>query len=265
MRWTRGDRSNIEDRRGQGGGGGLGGLGGLGGGRTVGAGGLVVAVVLSLLFGKDFVSGLVGGGGGTPSGPVQSTAQEEQLVDFVDAAMRDQERTWTELLGGRYRDTRVVLYRGGTGTACGAGDARMGPFYCPGDGLVYLDLSFVDELARMGGAGDFALAYVIGHEVGHHVQNVLRLRAGSVPQELQADCFAGVWAHHAASRNMLEPGDLEEGLATASAIGDDTLSRRAGREVVEESFTHGSSAQRVAAFRRGFDAGEPDACDAGRF
>jgi uncharacterized protein len=278
MKWTPGSRENIEDRRGQGGFG-----GGIRGG-PMGIGVVVVLLVLTLLTGKNFLSlvdpGAVSGGGEAPSGssgPLETTPEEEKLVDFMDFVLGDNQETWSQLLGGQYRSTTLVLFRRATSTSCGYGQSASGPFYCPGDGKVYLDLSFFDELHRRFGApGDFAQAYVIAHEVGHHVQNLMglerRVRQAqqqrpdtandlSVRMELQADCFAGVWGHSAAQRGKLDVDDVDEGLRAASSIGDDRLQRQSGGTVSPESFTHGSSAQRVEWFRRGLERGSPDACD----
>jgi predicted metalloprotease len=257
MRWTPSGRRGIEDRR------------ALGGGAKVGAGGLILAIVMSLIFGRDFVSGLLSGGGvGGGSGELRTTPEEERKVDFVADMLHEQEATWRSLLGARYQDAPVVLYRAGTRTGCGYGEAAMGPFYCPADGKVYLDLSFFEVMEReLGAGGDFAQAYVLAHELGHHVQNLTsrmggpRSNADSVKTELQADCYAGVWGHYAARKGLLEQGDLEEGLQAAAAIGDDTLQRKAGRNPNPESFTHGSSEDRVKWLRRGFERGQPDDCD----
>jgi uncharacterized protein len=276
MRWERGDRSNIEDMRGRSG------LGVAGAG--LGVGGFLVLLVLSWLSGTNLFSllGTVSPGDTTTgtTGEVRTTPQEERLVDFVDAVTNDAQDTWSQLLGDRYQRTRVVLFRDAIQSACGSAESATGPFYCPGDGKVYLDLGFFNELAqRFGAPGDFAQAYVVAHELGHHVQNLLGLnahasqdrRAGpesaSVALELQADCFAGIWGH-AASRGgqlqaghvQLEPGDAEEALRAAAAIGDDRLQRMATGRVMPERFTHGSSAQRVDAFRRGMESGDPRAC-----
>jgi predicted metalloprotease len=197
------------------------------------------------------------------------------MVDFVGAVAADAQDTWQGLLGDRYQRTKVTLFRDAVQSACGMGEAATGPFYCPGDRNVYLDLGFFNELsARFGAPGDFAQAYVIAHEFGHHVQNLLGYAdraagdrrpgptSASVALELQADCFAGVWAHHAESqRDLLESGDVEEGLGAAAAIGDDRMQRRARGTVMPESFTHGSSEQRVSWFRRGLESGDPGACD----
>jgi uncharacterized protein len=275
MKWTRGGRENIEDRRGQ---------SGFGGRRgPIGIGVVLVLLVLSLLTGKNFLSlidpGATGGGGGAPaeSGPVTASPDEERLVDFMDFVLKDNQQTWSQLLGGRYQSTTLVLFRQATSTSCGYGQSASGPFYCPADGKVYLDLSFFDELHRRFGApGDFAQAYVVAHEVGHHVQNLLGLErqvrqaqqqrpdqanALSVAMELQADCYAGVWGHSVVRRGHLETGDVDEGLRAASSIGDDRLQRQSGGAVSPDSFTHGSSAQRVEWFRRGLESGDPGRCD----
>jgi predicted metalloprotease len=282
MRWTPGDRSNIEDYRGRSG------IGMKAGG--LGVGGLLLMLVLSWATGIDFLS-LVGGGGGGgaptetvgTSGTVASSPAEEKLVDYVDAVMDDTQDTWQRLLGNRYQPTKARLFRDAIQSACGFAESASGPFYCPGDHYVYLDLGFFEELRnRFGAAGDFAEAYVLAHEVGHHVQNLLgidgqmrQLQARnpsqrndlSVRLELQADCFAGVWAHQtnksgraATGRMEMESGDLEEGLRAAAAIGDDRIQRMSTGHVFPDKFTHGSSEQRVTWLRRGFDGGDPDAC-----
>jgi len=254
----------------------------------LGVGGLLLMLVLSWATGVDFLS-LVGGGGaptesaGT-SGTVASTPEEEKLVDKVDAVMADTQQTWGELLGSRYQPTKVRLFRDRVQSACGFAQSASGPFYCPGDHYVYLDVGFFDELRRrFGASGDFAEAYVLAHEVGHHVQSLLGLdrqmreqqasnpsssNALSVRLELQADCFAGVWGHAtnksgraAQGRVELESGDLEDGLRAASAIGDDRIQRMSTGHVFPEKFTHGTSEQRVTWLRRGFESGDPDACN----
>jgi uncharacterized protein len=276
MRWSAGDRSNIEDRRGG---------GRVGGGASIGIGGLLLLLVLSWATGTDFLS-LIGTSGGSSvsdgssSGPIQATPQEERMVDFVNAVSADTQEVWSQLLGTRYQPAKVVLFREATQTACGLGETASGPFYCPGDQLVYLDLSFFQELSeKFGAPGDFAQAYVIAHEYGHHVQNLLGInervgndRAGansaSVALELQADCFAGIWGHEASQggrfergRVELDPGDDEEALRAAASIGDDRLQRMTTGRVQPERFTHGSSAQRVEWFRRGMQSGDPKQCD----
>jgi uncharacterized protein len=279
MKWEGNRESdNVEDRRGSGGGGfGL-------GGRSIGIGTVVVALVASYLFGIDpgtVLSILSGGGSPTPvqQAPAERPPANDQLAKFVSTVLADTEDTWTELLkanGQAYVKPKLVLFSGSTPTACGTGQTASGPFYCPGDQKLYIDLTFYRLMQqRFQVAGDFAQAYVIAHEVGHHVQNLLgvmekvdgvRRRASSaqanalsVQLELQADCLAGVWAKH--SRIQLEAGDLEEALNAASAIGDDALQRQSQGYVVPDSFTHGSSAQRVRWFRRGVDSGEVNACN----
>ncbi|HUL74784.1 MAG TPA: neutral zinc metallopeptidase [Vicinamibacterales bacterium] len=275
---------NVEDRRGA-----SPGLGGFGGGGVIrtgglGIGGLLVLLLVSYLFGVDPLSllapdqGASDAGYGAPSGPAPSA--NDPAVQFVRHILGDTEDTWSAIFArgnARYPAPTLVLFTDEVDSACGLSSAAVGPFYCPGDQKVYLDLSFFRELAqRFGAPGDFAQAYVIAHEVGHHVQNLLgalasggglsRLQANaqSVRQELQADCLAGVWGHSAASRGVLDPGDVEEGLNAAAAVGDDRLQRQAQGRVVPESFTHGSSADRVAAFKRGLDGGELSSCGLGR-
>ncbi len=237
-----------------------------------------------LFLGGD-LSGLLGTPSTAPPAATRqqtASAQEQEQVAFVKVVLADTEDTWKPLfqqIGKRYREPRVVLYRGAVRSACGLGQAAMGPFYCPGDEKVYLDLGFFDELARRHGApGDFAQAYVIAHEIGHHVQKLLgasdkvhrlQRRLGkkegnrlSVRLELQADCYAGIWAHHAQrQRQLLEPGDIEEGLTAASAIGDDRLQREATGRVAPDAFTHGTSKQRVRWFSRGFKRGTLEVCN----
>jgi predicted metalloprotease len=280
MRWNPGHRSvNVEDRRGAGGGF-MRGAGGMG------AGGLVILVILSLIFGRDFVS-LASDPGvaqpGAESGdvpPAETTPEEERLVSLVSFVLDDAQNTWRQVsseMGTPYRDAKLVLFRDAVQSACGFAEAATGPFYCPADEKVYIDLGFYEELQqRFGAPGDFAQAYVLAHEIGHHVQNLLGTEAQvreartrradlanelSVRLELQADCYAGVWGHSAAQRQKLDSGDVEEGLAAAAAVGDDRLQRMGGGRVVPESFTHGSSAQRQEWFQRGFEGGRPDACD----
>ena len=288
MRWKDLRRStNVVDRRG---GGGFGGPGRIifpsgRGGRTAGIGGIgaIVLILIALFFGID-PSMILSGGGGTiaPEQRGPETAEEAQLRDFVSAVLGDTEQTWNaifEAQGSDYQEPRLVLFSGAVQSACGFADAAVGPFYCPPDQQVYLDTSFFADMERkLEASGDFAAAYVVAHEVGHHVQNQLgimdrvnevRGSVGgeqanqlSVMMELQADCFAGVWANHAQTqRNALEPGDIEEGLNAAAAVGDDRLQRRSQGYVVPESFTHGTSEQRVAWFRRGLETGDPDSCD----
>jgi predicted metalloprotease len=255
MRWSPGRVSgNIEDRRG-------GGFGG-GGGMRLGLGGMLVLFVLSLIFGRDFFS-LVGTDPGAGAGGYSTSAdrslENEPVVQFVSFVLDDAQQTWHRVLP-QYQDAKLVLFSGAVQSACGFAQSASGPFYCPGDRKVYLDTSFFEELDRRFGApGDFAQAYVIAHEIGHHVQNLLGvLRSSSVAVELQADCLAGVWGHSTGQRGILEHGDVEEGLGAAAAIGDDRLSQ--GR-LSPDSFTHGSSAQRVYWFRRGLQTGKVSACD----
>jgi hypothetical protein len=272
MRWTAGDRSNIEDARG---GSGF----RMGGAMPIGIGGLVILGALTLLTGRNFFALLSPDsaqqtGTSERSAPASSTPAEEREVDFVDAVMKDVQSTWQTILPQRYRMTRVVLFRDGIDSACGMAQSATGPFYCPQDARVYLDLGFFQELSnRFGAPGDFARAYVIAHEVGHHVQRLTgtlspESNASSVRIELQADCYAGVWGHAAAQPGRaangqveLEPGDMEEGLKAAAAIGDDRLQRMTTGRVMPERFTHGTSAQRVEWFGRGLKTGDPRACD----
>ena len=287
MRWQRGTSdADIEDRRGSSGGG-LRGLPG-GGGLRLGLGGLIIIGILSLVFKQNFFALL----GDLPADTTMSTSvptgatvpaspAEAERYEFVKFVVNDVQDTWTTVLpreaNVQYPRSTLVLFRDAVRSACGFAEAVSGPFYCPGDQKVYIDLSFYDELrARFGAAGDFAQAYVIAHEFGHHLQNVLGIdqqmrraqqqrpdqgNALSVRLELQADCFAGVWGHSTAQRKILESGDVEEGLNAAAAIGDDRIQRMAGRGVHPEKFTHGSSAQRVEWFRRGLESGSLGACD----
>jgi uncharacterized protein len=275
--------SDVEDRRGSSGGGGF----SFGRGPQVGCGGAIILLVLSLLTGKNFFQFFDGSGGTGPApagptstAPVQESAEEAQLRGVAGSAVKDIQDTWTAIFqkeGIAYQRTSLVLFRDMTQTSCGLGQAASGPFYCPADGKVYLDLGFFDELHRRFGApGDFAQAYVIAHEVGHHVQNLMgtssrvqeamqsdRRNANqySVALELQADCYAGIWGRSAASRDVLDPGDIEEGLGAAAAVGDDRMQEMSGRAVNPESFSHGSSAQRMEWFQRGFQSGDMRDCD----
>jgi uncharacterized protein len=280
MEWQPGDRSNIEDDRGQ-----TGGRGGFGA-MHLGIGGFLVVLVLSWLSGTNLFS-LLGTDSQAPAqtsagGPVSSSPAEEKMVDFVDVVANDVQDTWTRLLGSRYERTRVVLFREGIQSGCGSAQSATGPFYCPEDHRVYLDLAFFNDLSqKIGAPGDFAQAYVIAHEFGHHVQNLLGLdtrasgdrRTGaasaSVALELQADCFAGIWGHEASKNRqvrpghvVIDPGDADEALRAASAIGDDRLQKMATGRVMPDRFTHGTSAQRVESFRRGMDSGDPRVCGA---
>ena len=263
MRWSIGRRSsNLEDRRRQRA------FGGVGVGR-LGIGGVVILLVLSLIFRKDFFS-LVSGGEAATAGEVATTPEEERLVDFVSFVFDTAQSTWArifELRGQRYDAARIVLFRDAVNSACGFAQSATGPFYCPGDSKVYIDLGFYEELrSRFGAPGDFAQAYVLAHEVGHHVQSLIGDRfgtsnEGSVRRELQADCFAGVWGYYMAREGVLESGDVEEGLGAAAAIGDDRLQRMSTGTVSPESFTHGSSAQRTEWLRRGLAAGRMESCE----
>ncbi|ABD70438.1 protein of unknown function, zinc metallopeptidase putative [Rhodoferax ferrireducens T118] len=288
MKWEGNRESdNVEDRRNEGGSG-FG--GGLLGGRSIGIGTVVVALLASWIFGINplTVLSLLSGGGGSPSAqvqqqtPAQKPPADDRMAAFVSTVLADTEDVWKDVFaksGGTYQEPRLVLFRGATQTACGQGQAAMGPFYCPGDQRVYIDLGFYETLKnRLGAPGDFAQAYVIAHEVGHHVQNLLGISARmdqmrgrvstanynilSVKLELQADCFAGVWANHAQSaRQILEQGDVEEAMNAAAKIGDDALQRSGGGAVVPESFTHGTSAQRQRWFDAGLKNGSIQACD----
>jgi predicted metalloprotease len=262
-------------------------------GGGLGLAGIALVVVIGLLMGSDplqILGQIIGGGSGPSVGlpspdagvdvaarePFQATPQEEELVDFVSFVLDDVQEFWPTKIRG-YEDAKLVLFRDLTQSACGLGQAAMGPFYCPGDQKVYIDLGFYGELKqRFGAPGDFAQAYVLAHEIGHHIQKLsgieprvrqLQQRAPrqknhlSVMMELQADCLAGVWGHSAAKRGILERGDIEEGLRAAAAIGDDRMQQMSGRAVQPEGFTHGSSEQRVMWLNRGLNSGNPDRCD----
>lgn len=277
MLWTPGGRSsNLEDRRSLGGGGGM--------GRGLGIGGTVVVLALSLLFGRNLFSDLgvqpaVGAQNGAPFTAADSAAQETE-VQFISYVLDDVQNTWAKTLpnyGASFHPAKLVLFRNSTTSGCGDAQSAMGPFYCPVDERVYLDLGFFDELKqRFAAAGDFAQAYVLAHELGHHVQHLLGTDAQirrlqeqrpdaanqlSVRLELQADCYAGVWAHSTDQRKLLQQGDVEEALNAASAVGDDRIQQRATGRINVDSFTHGSAAQRSASFRKGFDTGDPRSCD----
>lgn len=281
MKWEGNRESdNVEDRRAGGGGFGF-------GGRSIGIGTIVVALVGGWIFGINPLTILgVLSGGGPPAQVQQAPAQrppaDDRMAKFVSTVLADTEDVWKDVFakgGATYQEPRLVLFRGATQTACGQGQAAMGPFYCPADQKVYIDLGFYETLKnRLGAPGDFAQAYVIAHEVGHHVQNLMGIsgkmdqmrgrvskaeyNALSVRLELQADCFAGVWAHHAQSaRQILEQGDVEEAMNAAAKIGDDALQRSGGGAVVPESFTHGTSAQRQRWFDTGLKTGSVKACD----
>jgi len=279
MRWLPGGSSNdVEDRRGS---------SGFGiGGAPIGCGGAIILLVLSLLFHKNFFALLDTGQGQQVSGPsesrpVQESPEEHKEAEFVKFVLNDTQGTWETILpqqgNASYRHATLVLFRDATPSSCGYARAASGPFYCPEDEKVYIDLAFYDELRqRFGASGDFAQAYVIAHEIGHHVQRIIGIeertrqameddpphaRQYSVRFELQADCFAGIWAHSTQKRNLLEAGDVEEGLRAAAAVGDDRLQRMAGKRVNPDSFTHGSSAQRTEWFQRGFDSGRIADCN----
>ena len=292
MKWEGNRQSdNVEDRRDGASGGGGGGLGGLLGallGSRLGVGTIVVVMLGSWALGVNplTILGLLGGNG-APTAQVQQTPAhrppaDDRMAQFVSTVLADTEDVWKDVFskgGATYREPKLVLFRGTTATACGTGQSAMGPFYCPGDQKVYIDLGFYETLkTQLGAPGDFAQAYVIAHEVGHHVQNLLGIsgkmdqmrarvsqteyNALSVRLELQADCFAGVWANHAQSaRQLLEQGDLEEAINAAARIGDDALQRGSGHAVVPESFTHGTSAQRQRWFTAGIKNGTVKACD----
>lgn len=301
MKWRGRERSsNIEDRRGQRTGG-LGGLGGLGGGRggiripTGGRGSrggisslIGIVVVLGIIWvatGQNPLDMLTGGSGmGTTSSATSTQLPAEgqdELADFVGVVVKETEDLWNEqfaAIGENYPEPTVVLFTGQVNSACGMADSSVGPFYCPGDSKVYIDLSFYDQLHRQFGApGDFAQAYVLAHEVGHHIQNLTGVlpefnqmrqsmsqeeaNAYSVRVELQADCYAGVWANYAGQQNLLESGDVEEALNAANQIGDDTLQKRMQGFAVPKTFNHGTSAQRKAWFERGYRSGNPGDCD----
>lgn len=280
MKWEGNRESdNVDDRRGGGG-------SPVFGGRSIGIGTIVVALLGGWIFGINplTILGVLSGGGGPvqmQQAPTQSPANDT-MSRFVRTVLADTEDVWGAVFrsaGSQYSEPRLELFRGTTGTACGTGQAAMGPFYCPADQRVYIDLSFYETLKnRLGAPGDFAQAYVIAHEVGHHVQHLLGISEKveqargrvspteynrlSVKLELQADCFAGVWAHHAQqARQILEQGDVEEAMNAAAKIGDDALQRSAGGAVVPDSFTHGTSAQRQRWFRTGLQDGSVKACD----
>jgi predicted metalloprotease len=271
MRWTPGGRSpNLEDRRGRGFGG------------PVGIGGGILTLILALIFGPEVLrnDGATGESYGEVGLSAADSAREEPMVQFVSFVLDDVQQTWTQAFdaaGAQYRPATMVLFRNGTQSGCGIGQSAMGPFYCPLDEKVYLDLGFFSELdQRFGAPGDFAQAYVIAHELGHHVQHLLGMDARvrefqrsnpdvanqlSVRLELQADCYAGVWAHSAAERQKLSTGDIEEGLGAASAVGDDRIQSRTTGSVNVDSFTHGSARQRSEWFKRGFESGRSTSCD----
>lgn len=278
MLWKNRRRSsNVEDRRGR----------RVGRGAGIGGGTIIMALIAIFVFKQDPGQVIQGIGqqatSGSQSGSYEPSAQEQEIADFVSVVLADTEDTWGRVFqqaGSRYPAPKLVLYTDMTPTACGTGQAASGPFYCPGDQKVYLDLSFLNELRRMGASGDFALAYVIAHEVGHHIQTVtgtsqkvrqMQSRASKaqanaiqVAMELQADCLAGVWAHHTQQRTrFLEQGDVKEAMDAAAAVGDDTIMRKAGRVPRREAFTHGSSQERMEWFDRGLRSGDINLCDTG--
>jgi predicted metalloprotease len=280
MRWTPGGESqDIEDRRDESGGGG----GGFQfGGLHLGIGGALVLLVLSLIFKQNFFALLGGGGTSAPATASQPNpardASEKPLVQFISFVLDDTQNTWTQILpqqsGREYHHAKLVLYRDATQSACGGAESATGPFYCPGDEKVYIDLGFYDELTRKFGApGQFAQAYVLAHEIGHHVQNILGIErkaqqgamrganSSSVKLELQADCFAGIWAHSTQQRGLLKQGDVESALGAAAAVGDDRLQKMSTGRVSPDSFTHGTSQERMSWFNKGLSSGSIAACN----
>jgi len=288
MEWTPGGMSSdVEDRRDDSGGGGFGfGGGGFGGG-GIGIVGFLVLLVISLVTGHNFLGGLFNGGSGNPvttqqeqPASSQSRVGEDRDAQLISFVLDDVQKTWTGIFqqeGRQYRHAKLVLYRGATYSGCGTAQASTGPFYCPEDEKVYIDLSFWDELKHFGGStAEFAQAYVIAHELGHHVQKLLGTEAKvqrltqqepgqrlhlSVDTELQADCYAGVWAHSAQERGIVQTGDVAAALSAAAAVGDDHLQKMSGRAVSPETWTHGSSAQREHWFNAGLSGGEPSSCN----
>lgn len=289
MRWQDlEESSSVEDRRGMGGMSRSGGFRTRGGIPLRGKTGLAVVIVVLVAgyYGIDLTPLITGEPfpvetQATSSAPYKGSAAEEELAKFSRVALKTTEDVWTEIFrasGERYPHPKLVLYSGSTPTACGYGESAMGPFYCPADNQVYLDLSFYGDMQKkLGGGGDFALGYVLAHEIGHHVQTVLGIskevqtlqqrvpkkeaNALQVKMELQADCFAGVWGYFMQKRGILETGDLEEALNTAAAIGDDRLQKQATGRVVPDSFTHGTSLQRLNWFKKGFKSGNPNVCN----
>lgn len=285
MRWTPGGISgDIEDRRDDSGGGGFGFGGGGFGGIHIGIGGFIILLVLSFVFKRNFFT-LLNGGSVAPTSSISQPdrardAKEQPTVEFISFVLDDTQKTWAQILpeqGVPYRHAKLVLFRNATYSGCGSARAATGPFYCPSDEKVYIDLGFYDELRqRFGAPGQFAEAYVLAHEIGHHIQKltgieqkVRRLQQSepdqenplSVKMELQADCFAGVWAHSTDQRNLLEKGDVESALSAAAAVGDDRLQKMSTGRVTPETFTHGSSAQRTEWFKRGMSQGTIAGCN----
>jgi len=285
MRWTPGGSSDdVEDRRDDDSGGGGGGFGF--GGMHIGIGGVVVLFILSLIFKQNFFA-LLGGGGGSPAPTtvyrpnVAMDEAEKPLVQFVTFVLNDTQKTWEESLPQQaavpYHHAKLVLFRNETYSGCGGAEAATGPFYCPADEKVYIDLGFYDELKRRFGApGEFAQAYVLAHEIGHHVQKIIGVENKvrqlqnanpgavnrlSVSMELQADCFAGIWAHSTQQRGLLEQGDIESALHAAAAVGDDHIQQMTRGRVQPETFTHGSSEQRMNWFNKGLNSGSIAACN----
>ncbi|HEX9942025.1 MAG TPA: neutral zinc metallopeptidase [Thermoanaerobaculia bacterium] len=277
MRWTpRGRSADLEDMRGR--------SGGFGAVPKIGLGGFIVLLLLSFIFKRDFFA-LVGGGAdvASPPGqeaPVATSPEEENLIQFVSVVLDDAQDTWTQIFaqsGETYTRAKLVLFTDAVRSGCGFAETAMGPFYCPADQKVYIDLGFYRELReRFGAPGDFAQAYVIAHEIGHHVQNLLglsdRVRQAqqqnpgsanelSVRLELQADCYAGIWAHSTQQRNILEAGDVDEALGAAAAVGDDRIQRQTRGEVTPETWTHGSAEQRAHWFKTGYQTGDVQRCD----
>lgn len=291
MRWTPdGNNEDIEDRRDEGGGGsnfGGGGGGGFGFG-GLGIGGTAIVLLLSLVFRTNLFQFFGGGGSVGPVAPMrtsspmnpQRSAAEEKEKQFVGFVLKNTQDTWAKLLppvGVQYRHAKLVLFRDVTRSGCGTAESATGPFYCPADEKVYIDLAFYDELrTKFGAPGEFAQAYVLAHEIGHHVQKLLGIEAKvrrlqqqnpseenplSVRMELQADCFAGIWAKSTEEQNLLDANDVPAAMQAAASVGDDRLQKMAGRSVRPESFTHGSSAQRQQWFQRGFQSGQISACN----
>jgi predicted metalloprotease len=277
MRWTPGGlSSDVEDRRGQSGGG-----GGFGGG-GLGIVGFLILLVISLVTGRNYIGAYFSGGGQhvqQQSAPRQASPDEDRSAQLASFVIGDAQDTWTRILAKeniRYPRAKLVLFRDYTRSGCGAAQAATGPFYCPADQRVYLDLGFWDELRKFGASGEFAQAYVVAHEVGHHVQNVIGIERKvrgmqqqnpgarnqlSVAMELQADCFAGVWAHSTSERQITDPNDIKLGLQAAAAVGDDRLQKMSRGYVTPDSFTHGSSEQRMSWFNKGYSTGDPNVCN----